>query len=554
MTLRSILDIEIPDGKLKAAKAIFDKMVDAAKRVPVEFGKINPALDTANKKNRELRAGLQDISGIIDKIGKQEDHNAKVVERTEGSWRRIVGYTSKINTSIFSTTLSIAKWSALGLLGGGAGLFGLDRLGASAAGQRRNAGGLGVSTGQANAFGINFQRFVDAGGLLSGVSNAIHDVTSRGYVGLLSAGLTGDQLKGDAASVSNELLKKLPGLFKGTSPDQIGTRLKALNLDEFLSQQDVSRYLGASPEERRAQHARYQTDAGRLDVDPGTSLKWQNFVSQIDRAGASIENSLIKGLVGLAQPIEKLSDGAVKLIDVFSKSDTLKGWIDNIGSGLETFAKWIGTPEFKASVEDFAHGVGEMGRAIGTFMTWIGRGREQRAAEMHDNGVATADDLRRERAQTGISATGQLLRIFGGAGGRGTAGSRPINNPGNLRPPGQSSGFMQYDSEADGIRAMANQLRLYQNRDHLDTVQGIINKYAPPSENDVNDYVGDVSKRSGFAAGQKLNLNDNEQLAKLIAAMTKHENVKTNYTPKTVVEIINATGGNAVITSSQVAQ
>jgi hypothetical protein len=39
-----------------------------------------------------------------------------------------------------------------------------------------------------------------------------------------------------------------------------------------------------------------------------------------------------------------------------------------------------------------------------------------------------------------------------------------------------------------------------------------------------------------------------------MAAMTKHENAKNNYAPGTIVTILNNTGGNAVVSTSQVAQ
>ena len=87
--------------------------------------------------------------------------------------------------------------------------------------------------------------------------------------------------------------------------------------------------------------------------------------------------------------------------------------------------------------------------------------------------------------------------------------------------------------------------------DHLDTVEGIVSKYAPPNENDTRAYVGDVSKKTGFAPGQHLDLSNQATLAALVAAMVSHEQRAGNYDKfkdaKVVVEVLNATGGNATI-------
>jgi hypothetical protein len=137
----------------------------------------------------------------------------------------------------------------------------------------------------------------------------------------------------------------------------------------------------------------------------------------------------------------------------------------------------------------------------------------------------------------------------------GPGADRPINNPGNLRKPGQTTGFAQFPNEATGLRAMADQLRRYDNKYGVDTVAGVVNKWAPASDgNDVEAYIRNVASRTGFKADQKLDLNDNDTLAKLMSAMTKQETGKSNYTPKVIVEVLNNTGGNAIVTSSQVAQ
>jgi len=107
------------------------------------------------------------------------------------------------------------------------------------------------------------------------------------------------------------------------------------------------------------------------------------------------------------------------------------------------------------------------------------------------------------------------------------------NNPGNLRRWGNNirmNGFAVFKTPGQGITAMAENLRGYQNRYGLNTLRGIINRYAPSSENDTAAYIADVSKHTGFGADQRLNLNDARTLAPLVSAMILHENGKNPYT------------------------
>lgn len=104
------------------------------------------------------------------------------------------------------------------------------------------------------------------------------------------------------------------------------------------------------------------------------------------------------------------------------------------------------------------------------------------------------------------------------------------NNPGNLRPSGASSGFRTFSSEQEGWDAMSNQLMMYFNGTSraagfkkLRTVNDIINKWAPPSENDTGSYVKEVASYMGVGANDEINLADPNVMAKLRTAMARRE-------------------------------
>ncbi|EHY5089497.1 hypothetical protein K4I25_003128 [Escherichia coli] len=100
-------------------------------------------------------------------------------------------------------------------------------------------------------------------------------------------------------------------------------------------------------------------------------------------------------------------------------------------------------------------------------------------------------------------------------------------NPLNLRTKGNagrdSGGFAKYTDDESGWEAARRQLSLYYTRDKLNTINGIITKLAPPSENDTASYIKQVSKAMGVDANEKLDLSDPSVMAKLSSYMARHE-------------------------------
>lgn len=106
------------------------------------------------------------------------------------------------------------------------------------------------------------------------------------------------------------------------------------------------------------------------------------------------------------------------------------------------------------------------------------------------------------------------------------------NNPGNLRhstdqwegmdPVQADPRFVSFVDLDHGVRALAKVLATYQDKG-IDTLAGIISRYAPPGENDTAAYIKAVAKQTGFGANDRINARDPATSAKLIAAIAKHE-------------------------------
>lgn len=121
------------------------------------------------------------------------------------------------------------------------------------------------------------------------------------------------------------------------------------------------------------------------------------------------------------------------------------------------------------------------------------------------------------------------------------------NNPMNLRE-GADGGIHwkgEHDEDLDksfeefqepiyGIRAGARVLINYQRVHGIKTVEGIINRYAPPSDNnDTEAYINHVSEVLGVEPDQEINVHD--FLFPLVKTIIKHENGVNPYSDETIL-------------------
>lgn len=121
------------------------------------------------------------------------------------------------------------------------------------------------------------------------------------------------------------------------------------------------------------------------------------------------------------------------------------------------------------------------------------------------------------------------------------------NNPGNLMGTGfnggtgvDDKGYSTFDTPENGLRAMSIDLRNQQDLHGLNTISGIIGKYAPPGSNDTAAYIKTVSTETGFAPDEKLDMHDPKVIASLQTAMIKHENGAQPYGQQSIQWAANA--------------
>ena len=105
------------------------------------------------------------------------------------------------------------------------------------------------------------------------------------------------------------------------------------------------------------------------------------------------------------------------------------------------------------------------------------------------------------------------------------------NNPGNLEATTQWAGmtgsdgrFAKFSSPEMGYRAMGKNLLAYQDKHGLNTVRGIISRWAPASENNTKAYIDKIAKELGVGPDDPLDLRDQQTLQRLMTGIARHEN------------------------------
>lgn len=107
-------------------------------------------------------------------------------------------------------------------------------------------------------------------------------------------------------------------------------------------------------------------------------------------------------------------------------------------------------------------------------------------------------------------------------------------NPGNIRKsrvryrgevqPSRDRAFKQFEALAWGYRAIFVLLDTYRVRYGLDTIAGMIARWAPPSENHTQAYIRAVADQTGIGADEQIDTRDQRTMIPIAAAISRVEN------------------------------
>lgn len=283
-------------------------------------------------------------------------------------------------------------------------------------------------------------------------------------------------------------------------------------------------------------------------------INWGKWNPEIDAA--------VKGIKELRDSIFSVGQEIAKLLNIDLKSWSLKGDIADLTKQFGEFGKMM------TMIGDLINALkdgnwSEVGR-LGKALLSQGQGNPDALPAVTDSANSAADWV---KDKTGFDprSVGQWIRgQFSGANE--PRGIRN-NNPGNLNYVGQNGAtleehstprFARFNSAFEGFAALGKQIKAYYNGtskaagyQKLQSVEDIISRFAPASENNTQAYINKLSKMIGVGRGDSLNIQDPQVLATLMNGITQIENGKNPYAPEMVLKAaqsaVGAGGSNSSV-------
>ncbi|EML0037909.1 MULTISPECIES: hypothetical protein [Enterobacter cloacae complex] len=601
MVAKSIVDIDVNDDKFVAFMEKFKEYQAALEGLPeawrgLAHGATDATKETAKAKTEgdllakafsegasailSINSGLERLTDSLDRANKsQEDFNKKT-RSSKGFLSDATKDAKSLAGHIRDATTSLLSWGGIvglftGVLGVG-GLFGLNRLAATTGSQRFTSLGIGTSIGALDSTAINYQKALgNPTGTLGAIRDSQMDLSKRWQFQALGIN-NPDQ---DPAKLLPQLIRNARDIFVKNGSTLQGAN--AYGLTNFFSLDDLNRFKNMSDEEIDAMERRAQKDAKLLQITDQQARQWQDFNVQLDYSGQSIRNTFVRGLGPLTPQLSKLSDALAGAIDTVLQSPELGKWIDGLAGGIERFGNYLASPEFTKDVDSFMAGIEKLGALIGKVYDWV-VGKTDISVSDVTSGSSILSDKKVTDPKTGQTYTPGSEddpRVWGWLKGvkrffssgdvkpvdptpadvsaKGRTIADRFNNPTNLRwaegygtHNTKSGKFAVFPTLDEGVLASAKQLQIYGTRG-INTVSEIAKKWAPSNENDTAEYIRHVVKTTGLGANDRLNLNDPAILAKLISAMSTKEGAGNRVSEGAVIQIFNNTGGNAIVSSSQ---
>lgn len=93
-----------------------------------------------------------------------------------------------------------------------------------------------------------------------------------------------------------------------------------------------------------------------------------------------------------------------------------------------------------------------------------------------------------------------------------------------------------------GVRAIVGTLIAYNDKHGINTIRGLINRWAPPMENATSSYVYHVAALTGLPVDAPMDMNDYSTMRQLVMAIITHENGRNSYSAALIDEGLKLAG------------
>lgn len=368
---------------------------------------------------------------------------------------------------------------------------------------------------------------------IEGIFKSLNEANSAGNAVVMSAmAQIGAQIEKNKDGSVNTLktLESIARIFPKIRPDQQKSFANAMGLTpEMLTLlREGSKYAGLLA----------KADKVGLTVDPVLNQQLTSFDVAVKEASASWDGFKSKLERKVYASID--TNGLTDMVNGFT--DMLANNFDNISMGRfagqnkgddsELMRRALADPEFQKRLNG-----NEKNQLTAGVMTDEARKKYHQYFYNQDRSRQLLRDVNAITRPAPVRG-----QIPYSPASKNTPGFRN-HNPGNLKAAPNSTGkrgkFSTFASDDDGLSAMARQLMLYGDRGN-NTPGGIIQTYAPSSENNTRAYIDDVTSRTRYGADQRLDLHNPEVLKTLMASMIQHEQGSQPYTEEQLKKAIQS--------------
>lgn len=268
-------------------------------------------------------------------------------------------------------------------------------------------------------------------------------------------------------------------------------------------------------------------------AQPGEAISGEigkNWQTHVQEQIKGIQDPVLKA--HYAEALTEIGHGALSKAQAWDDGQHADFALYNFNEALQNKAKlYLATPYSEVD-EKLARDLGEINSTLGGLSVDPSTKLKMRTAMMQQLTDAanfaklTADPMKYKTEQA--LAHPPEMRMGDASLPRGIRN----NNPGNLtgdhswqgRSGADDKGFVKFATPEAGLRAMAVNLKNQQDMHGLSTVQAIVAKYAPPTENNTPAYVATVANALGVKPDEKIDLSKPGTLATMMHAMIQHEN------------------------------
>lgn len=369
-----ILKIPVDDGAFQRYLASYKKYQTSLRAQPGLWKTIGAAIRDTASSGSAMADEIERQSRMTEKLTQQEEKREEALreaakrreeEDKEQEKRRskALQQVKDYSRSLMDAAVSFGKWSlfggATGVVGSALGLWGLDRIAEGAAGQYRNARGMGVSIGQSQGANLTLQRYFDVNSVMGNIANMQANPSQWGtfrMMGINPQGMDPNELTYRAAAAARRMFIADKGNL---------ALAQAQGLTNIFSPEDLRRMANEKSGDFNKQLREGRQFQGMSDE---VGRKWQTFSQTLDKAKLQFENTLVTGLSKVALPLGELAEGLGKMaVHVIKSID----W-DAVGKGIETFSKYITSPQFQGDFQKFWDGVVGAGHALWDLMKLLG--------------------------------------------------------------------------------------------------------------------------------------------------------------------------------------